>query len=324
MIIIRIAFLCTLLISIKLFDAYADTCKTVVKQVQISSISSSSKDDSIKNVSEKHILHSAQKDYMGPWWLGHLITVLGFIVVAYVAFSQIKRQVNINFKINTYHNINKLISNFSEISPKANTWGITLPFIFERYNKLLAAGYNPMPIDYRAMDFSDINNKLNLAIIEIVCAIEQFLIIEPKLSVFKTAFIAASFDINKTYSQLFEKLLKHLPMDSKIPDQPPLFPDPPNQNQIKEIEKLSESYRSSTETLSAYVMDFQNELQELLLSNIFKNKIPKRAPLDPVYKVISIKNAKVLEEYFICDTEWGKSQKQINKIVTERIERIAP
>ena len=50
MIFIRIAFLCTLLISIKLFDVYADTCKTVVKQVQISSISSSSKDDSIKNI----------------------------------------------------------------------------------------------------------------------------------------------------------------------------------------------------------------------------------------------------------------------------------
>ena len=65
--------------------------------------------------------------------------------------------------------------------------------------------------------------------------------------------------------------------------------------------------------INTYLSDLRNELQTLLLGELFPgNRLPKRIPIDPAFKVISLEPEAIgqLQEYFLNQTEWGKQSKK--------------
>ncbi len=63
--------------------------------------------------------------------------------------------------------------------------------------------------------------------------------------------------------------------------------------------------------LGCYIHDFQVEMQNLLLGELFKQKLPPREPIDPNLVVVQFERYKELAEYFERETAWGRGKARI-------------
>ena len=99
-------------------------------------------------------------------------------------------------------------------------------------------------------------------------------------------------EIQKTFSDFFSKVIDYLPVDVPEHKQKELgkviYPEPPSDDKIIEINKAAEKFLHTYTELLAFMHDLSIESQNYLLSSLFPYRIPPRQPKDPRYKVLSV------------------------------------
>ncbi len=73
------------------------------------------------------------------------------------------------------------------------------------------------------------------------------------------------------------------------------------------------------DTLSMYVTDFQVEMQNLLLADLFGHKADHRKPIDPRKFVVRLDQRDALMQRFQDDTDWGRLEQASNENVRRRL-----
>ena len=78
----------------------------------------------------------------------------------------------------------------------------------------------------------------------------------------------------------------------------------------------------ANDELINYLYDLNVELQNIFLSKLFNNKVPRRQPLDPKIKVISTESKEELEKlrkYFEEETNWGRNKQRSKQEVLNKL-----
>lgn len=153
--------------------------------------------------------------------------------------------------------------------------------------------------------------------IELIRFIERWIIIDPRLKVFQSAFNAAKFDIDQNFIKYFERSLRVFPQEIETaPGQLQLFPwQIPDDVTWGEFVRLQGILVDSLSELSCYVFDFQVELQNLFVGELFDNQVPVREPIDPKHIVVTLAKHKALASYFDAESPWGKHNRDIREQV---------
>lgn len=117
--------------------------------------------------------------------------------------------------------------------------------------------------------------------------LEQWAVVDKRLSVFGLAFSAQHNAVMKAHGALFDTLMKALPTDRT--DGGGIFPyAPPSDEALGKLAELADAYISESALLGAYIGDLNVELQPLLLGHLFGRSIPRRDPPDPTQFTIRL------------------------------------
>ncbi|MGO4196531.1 hypothetical protein AB4Z13_14305 [Rhizobium sp. YAF28] len=126
----------------------------------------------------------------------------------------------------------------------------------------------------RYPEYSDRRSAALDAVIELVFLIESWLIIEPKLDVFRLAIGLGLDEHRKVAFAGGDPLIYALPVDGFAWEMP-------TEERLVSIESRIQAERYQVERLSAWIGDFKVEMQLLLLGELFPNAVERRDPPDP-------------------------------------------
>jgi hypothetical protein len=103
-----------------------------------------------------------------------------------------------------------------------------------------------------------------------------------RCSPLQEALNAANHDINKAHQPLFRNALSILPVpQTDAADGSSILPwDPPSAEQEQTFLQRLHDLLDKLDTAACYVMDFQTEMQNLLLGELFEHRARIRVPLD--------------------------------------------
>lgn len=154
--------------------------------------------------------------------------------------------------------------------------------------------------------------------IQIIRLVERWSILDARLRVFQTAINVANYDLLTAYHRdLFPLLLRVLPYDPPegLPPQPWV---PPCPTMREELDRAIQRVRDAADTLNIYGMDFQVEMQDLLLKHLGRATIPRRVPLDPRVRVIRLDQADALTDSFE-ESAWAANRRDAESRASEAI-----
>jgi hypothetical protein len=144
----------------------------------------------------------------------------------------------------------------------------------------------------------------------VVTLTEQWRIVDSRLDLFSHAVSAAIHDIRGTWDNLHSKLATLLPPMRPGPDSPLPGPD-----KILAAENGCAAMIDGLATLSLRVTDFQREMQNLLLSELFDHTVPPRDPADPGQFAVTLSKYESQKAYFETESEWGRSRSKADRHV---------
>lgn len=167
-------------------------------------------------------------------------------------------------------------------------------------------GFQPSPPKYRFPDLMDLRAKADSAWIKTVFLIEDWIVVDVRMDIFRIAFAAANFEIERRMAKYADLTMRLLPAAKPGSLSGELFPwsCPPTET-IEAVRVAGEELIDALSERTCYLVDFRTEMQNLLVSDLFSGKAPAREPIDPRHKVISLAKFAELKKYFENDTEFG-------------------
>ena len=96
--------------------------------------------------------------------------------------------------------------------------------------------------------------------------------------------------------------------------------NPPTPEDADELHSMAMAIVDDLSNVAAYVEDFSVEMQNLLVADLFGSRVEHRRPIDPSYRVITLRDAAPLERYFLEETEWGRWVTEEEARAVERLE----
>jgi len=269
-----------------------------------------------------------------PWWVGDLITLLGILVGVIIVIYQLGRQHRSQLKLQRenyreqlrlkiYQQFSKLLDMAVHKNIDSSLYAFHIPGNVQIYRGQLKDGFSPSPLRDRASELSKLHNETLKTITALIFMIERYQIVDLRINIFRTAIGVAHHDMMETFRPLFSFLLRILPDDIPRPDGSYVLVNviSPSDEQVNELKMLVDAYKAASDDMGCYLYDLNVELQNALLSNLFPQKVPRRKPLDPRFKVISTEPNEIerLQKYFEEQTDWGKKKKQIEQSVVSQL-----
>lgn len=240
--------------------------------------------------------------------IGAGVAVLGSGAAAAVATYQVTKQVRSGLKVELYREILGTIEKQGdaerELSTKLRILN-SLIGVWLRPDQF--PGDRPSPNTTWA-ELNDLFHKCQTDGADLMIFIEKWQIVDPRLDVFRLAFGVALRDLRKAWHPLAQAVGAVV---AAMPGTP--VPALPSKESLEAVLKVSDDLINAASKLSAWAADFQLEVQALLLSDLFPNKLTHRVPLDPEYFVVSLDHAEALRDYFENRTPWGLEMKVINE-----------
>lgn len=280
--------------------------------------------DSIKTTSEI-------KNYIEPG-----ITILGFVVGFALIIFQLNKQHKNNLNLQREQFKAKIQQEiFNEISDgiyqSTNAHVKVQSKLFAVRQKidsklfLKNEGINTKPLSERTDDFIDYHYAFSSSIIELIYILEKYVITDRIFEIFNMALQSVSHDLDKSYQKVNDSLLKFLPIDLPEDKQQKLGvkileSNHKSEDDFETLKNNISNYNNHVLDIACYLHDLKTEAQNILLGQIFKNKVTPRRPNDREYVVVSKSTTRTLDEqehYFMHETNWGKnwqaSLKRANK-----------
>lgn len=250
-----------------------------------------------------------------PWWFGDLVTLLGILVGAGMIIYQLGRQHKNELALQRENAREQLrLQIFQEFSPvikvatekiiDAETYVSSIHSNLRMSQQLLE---DALPIKERATEFSKRHQEATYSLIKLIGLIGKYEVVSPQLDIFKLAIGVAKHDMTIASG----RLIRILPMDIITPDGVSQVVNViRSTEQLNELDKLLGDYKRAEMDIIGYLNDLNIEMQNIFLSKLFDNKVPRRQPLDPRIKVVSTEPEEVekLRKYFEEETDWGKSR----------------
>ncbi len=163
----------------------------------------------------------------------------------------------------------------------------------------------------RFPELLDMEQAATLSAIKIITAVEQWRIIDPRMDVFVTAINVALYDHRQAFNFQFVPLatrtmpILHLETGQVLPWTPPA------DQVIAELQRHADAVIEAIDRIGSYVDDFQREMQNLLLGQLFANRVGLRQPIDPRQFTTSLQRRDELLRHFEPETAWGRNKAQI-------------
>ena len=158
--------------------------------------------------------------------------------------------------------------------------------------------------DVRFTEIMDHYARFSDAKSDFVFLVEQRRVIDPRMTIFRSAISAASHQFGKRYAREFSQaLIPHLPMDMPNGENFPYTP--PDDVALEAIEGEIAIAEDAALSCVMYAEDFMVELQNSLLGDIFDQKVEHRDPPDPSARVIRLDQYEELN-FWLGGTPWGQ------------------
>lgn len=156
------------------------------------------------------------------------------------------------------------------------------------------------------------------ALADLMIAIEKWEIADPALSLFHAAFASVGHDIRSKAQQLTAISMsvadtrmaaaRELQPEGELQELPPF-----DRQQVEALEFGLRQLLRATSDAGGYVHDTRIGLQNLLLADIFQNKLPPREPLDPTILPLSLERAAEQKDYFLNRSPWAVEMAAMNE-----------
>jgi hypothetical protein len=132
---------------------------------------------------------------------------------------------------------------------------------------------------------------------------ERWEIIDPRSFVFRLAFGYAHHLQTTAWAPYFNMAMAFMP---KLDNQ---LWSVPEEREFEIIREQTELFQEALSMHELYILDFQTEMQNMLLGDMFKgHKVEGRKPLQEKYRTVKLDDHVALREYFE-NTDWGKGIK---------------
>jgi hypothetical protein len=156
---------------------------------------------------------------------------------------------------------------------------------------------------------------LDTASTEPLFLLERWEIIDPRTKVYRLAFDGATYGIIRAYNAYFNHAIRQMPVEVKDgPDKGNFFPwSAPNEDAHRVLTQLGEYLIDELSKLGCVVADLQRDMQNLLLVDLFQNRVEARQPIDPKYVVIELDRHEELTTFMLTQTEWGRKHTQTER-----------
>ena len=170
--------------------------------------------------------------------------------------------------------------------------------------------------DVRFTEVMDLYGRFSDARLDFVFLVEQRRIIDPRMTLFRTAISAATHEFGERYPREFgQALIPRLPMD--MPNGRTCPYSPPDDAAMEAIDHELEIAEQATLSCVMYAQDFMVELQNTLLGDVFDQQVEHRDPPDPSARVIRLDEFEEIS-LWLKRTPWGQECAQLEAEAKER------
>jgi hypothetical protein len=235
------------------------------------------------------------------------VALFGIGVTAAVAVFQITKQARMGLKVELYREALSAIDSQGDTERELSTKLRVLKSLISVWQKPEQFGGIRPNSTTSWSEFHDLSYKAQGEAAELMILIEKWQIVEPKLDLFRLAFGSASHDLRQAWMRLEQPLGAIV---ATVPGGP--IPQQPPKEALDVATEAIDSVLNAASTLSSWVADFQLEMQSLLLSDLFKNDLKHREPLDPQFFVVRLDRYDSQKDHFLNRTAWGREMQAVN------------
>lgn len=215
--------------------------------------------------------------------VNNLAIFIGWIVALSIVWIQLKKtrednqilkreEIKKSLEINAFREINKAVTNFSEILSTVSTRYLTLPGDLERHIE--------SPDNFR-FNRTKIELEINEHRVKLCKGVAEYVL---------------SIEANETAVTKFDHLRKYIQF--KVDDVNDLiwnfqsYLSDINTSELKtnrrpEFNEWCRKIRNELSIFGSYLFDYRKELMNYFLGEIFLSKVPRRKPRDPQYKILT-------------------------------------
>lgn len=254
-------------------------------------------------------------------------TVLAAVIAAWIVIYQVDKSARYSreqlaeserLKLNLSIYSDVIAASDAACEKTAALEGLLLRLQLELDNAERMKAQGRAQTSFRSQSISPAFNAAYASGVQIMRIVERWSILDARLLVFQTAFSVANYDLRTAYYQGLVPLLFRILPDDAPDGLPPQQWTPPDPSEREELDQAVQRLSAAAYTLNLYGMDFQAEMQDLLLKHLGKAEIPRRLPLDPGARVICLDQAEALMASFEA-TAWAADRREGERLASQAV-----
>lgn len=162
--------------------------------------------------------------------------------------------------------------------------------------------YNPPSARFPAL--STLYGEFTDAALRFIFLVENRRIVDPRILIFRTAMTTVLHDSRQSmFSDFILHVMPALPTDNLSGG---IYPyKPPSIESAMRVQRYSDRLIRAVDDAIAYTEDFLTEMQNVLLGDLYGNRLEPRQPIDPACRTVTLDKAQDLEAWFSANTAWG-------------------
>lgn len=156
-----------------------------------------------------------------------------------------------------------------------------------------------------------------------IALVEARQVVDLRLIVFRDAMCAVSNDVSKAmHGESARQVALALPIDQD--EGPPLYPVTITPVLALTMQHWAKRAAACVDDAEMIASDFQVEMQNLLMSDLFGNAVPHRVPGDPMHGVLRLDRSAEQQRWIAENTAWGRNIKDWEARTASGVQSAAP
>ncbi|NEJ90299.1 hypothetical protein GR223_30910 [Rhizobium leguminosarum] len=265
-----------------------------------------------------------------PWlsltpFIGAIATIIAATLAALVVMSQNAKQARratvqlrhteaLKLKMRVYEEIVGLCREAGDAEVSYSSYASGFVIDLTLYREMTRAGLSWGLPKARALSLFEKQAHFSKAVIALISLAERWGVIHPGLEMYRLAFNVALHDAEIAFDPYRSLVIRFMPAEiPNSPEQGSLFPwTMPDDATIQTLKVATDALIKAIDSFGGFMYDFQIDMQNLLVGELFEHRIAPRQPLDPKIVVARLDDWEKLKAYFENSTAWGKMKNEID------------
>jgi hypothetical protein len=267
-----------------------------------------------------------------------LVTLSGIVVGALMIIWQLNRQHKDNLRLQRNNHKEELkLAVHRQISKdvryameKWKAIQILIHSITRQYHNCLLSQESrdntSAKLHTTVMDVQQAHRDAIHSITRLMGRLEECEIVDTNMKIFRLAFYSVIQITEEAYEEFLHAIFSYLPCDVPKKRQEQLGVDisdtmSPTQEDLQAVEKSPSHYSTALIECYCFISDLSRELQNILLGDLFDNKVPPREPPGSNCVVVTTKPEEVsrLTDYFTRKDGSGMTQHEKDVVLRARL-----